>query len=123
MTPNRELNQGTRTGLYSPGKGAEVERITLQLLLANEEARAILSEHLPGILEPAQYSMAMRFTLEQVAGTAPGVFADEMMQSIAEELAQLSRVAASDLPEPPKLTLWQRLLAKLASWRARWASQ
>ncbi len=41
------------------------------------------------------------------------------MQAIAQDLAQLSPVAASDLPEPPKLTLWQRLLTRLASWRAR----
>ena len=54
---------------------------------------------------------------------APGVFTAEVMQGIAEDLAQLSPVAASDLPEPPKLTLWQRLLARLASWRARRASR
>ena len=96
---------------------------TLQLLLANEEARAILSKHLPGLLDAPQLSMALGFTLEQVAGMAPGVFTAEVMQAIAEELAQLSPVAASDLPEPPKLTLWQRLLAKLVSWRARRASQ
>jgi hypothetical protein len=73
-------------------------------------------------LDAPQLSMAMGFTLEQVAGMAPGVFTEEVMQGIAEELAQLSPVAASDLPEPPKLTLWQRLLARLASWRARRAS-
>jgi len=96
---------------------------TLQLLLANEEARAILSKHLPGLLDAPQLSMAMGFTLEQVAGMAPGVLTAEVMQGIAEDLAQLSPVAASDLPEPPKLTLWQRLLARLVSWRARRASQ
>jgi beta-glucosidase len=95
---------------------------TLQLLLANEETRAILSKHLPGLLDAPQLSMAMGFTLEQVAGMAPGVFTDEVMQAIAEDLAQLSPVAASDLPEPPKLSLWQQLLARLASWRARRAS-
>jgi len=100
---------GVRLGLDS----------TLQLLLANEEARAILSRHLPGLLDAPQLSMAMGFTLEQVAGMAPGVFTDEVVQSIAEELVQLSPVAASDLPEPPKISLWQRLLARLASWRAQ----
>ncbi|MBM4466449.1 MAG: hypothetical protein FJ014_13000 [Chloroflexi bacterium] len=62
---------------------------------------------------------------------APAVFTAEVMQSIAQDLAQLSPVAASDLPEPPKLSLWQRLLAstsaglsaRLASWRARRASE
>jgi hypothetical protein len=101
------------------------------LLLAKEQAKAILSKHLPGLLDAPQLSlvlsavegMAMGFTLEQVAGMAPAVFTDEVMQAIAEDLAQLSPVAASDLPEPPKLSLWQRLLAKLASWRARRASQ
>jgi len=96
---------------------------TLQLLLANEEARAILSKHLPGLLDAPQLSMAMGFTLEQVAGFAPDVFTAEVMQGIAEELAQLSPVAASGLPEPPKLTLWQRLLARLASWRGRRAAR
>ncbi len=112
---------GIRLGLES----------TFQLLLANEQARAILSKHLPGLLDAPQLSMAMGFTLEQVAGMAPAVFTDEVMQAIAEDLAQLSPVAASDLPEPPKLTLWQRLLAststglsaRLASWRAGRASQ
>ena len=100
---------GVRLGLDS----------TLQLLLANEEARAILNKHLPGILDAPQLSMALGFTLEQVAGFAPDVFTEEVMQSIAEDLAQLSPVAASELPAPPKLNLWQRLLARLASWRAR----
>ena len=67
--------------------------------------------------------MALGFTLEQVAGFAPAVFTAEVMQSIAKDLAQLSLVAAFDLPEPPKLSLWQRLLVRLASWRARRASQ
>ena len=117
MTRHKELNQVTRTELYWPGKCAEDERITLQLLLANEEARAILSKHLPGIMDAPRLSMALGFSLEQMAGMAPGVFTDEVMHSIAEELAQLSPVVASDLPEPPKLSLWQRLLARLASWR------
>ncbi len=65
----------------------------------------------------------MGFTLEQVAGFAPDVFTAEVMQAITEDLAQLSPVAASDLPEPPKLPLWQGLLARVASWRARRASQ
>jgi hypothetical protein len=34
--------------------------------------------------------MALGFTLEQVAGFAPGVFTAEVMQAIAEDLAQLS---------------------------------
>lgn len=92
---------------------------TLQLLLANEEARAILNKHLPGLLDAPQLSMALGFTLEQVAGFAPNVFTPEVMQAIAEDLAQLSPVAASELPAPPRLSLWQRLLARLASWRAR----
>ncbi len=96
---------------------------TLQVLLANEEAKAILSKHLPGILDAPQLSMALGFTLEQVAGFAPAVFTDEVMQAIAENLAQLSPVAASDLPEPPKLTLWQHLLARLVSWGVRRASR
>ncbi|MCR4406274.1 MAG: glycoside hydrolase family 3 C-terminal domain-containing protein [Anaerolineae bacterium] len=100
---------GVRLGLDS----------TLQLLLASEEARAILNKHLPGLLDAPQLSMALGFTLEQVAGFAPNVFTPEVMQAIAEDLAQLSPVAISELPAPPKLNLWQRLLAKLASWRAR----
>jgi len=123
------LRPFTSTGLSaSDGDFGELSRAaqgrlgldsTLQLLLANEEARAILSKHIPGLLDAPQLSMALGFTLEQIAGIAPGVFTGEVMQGIAEDLAQLSPVAASDLPEPPKLTLWQRLLAKLASSRAR----
>jgi hypothetical protein len=50
------------------------------LLLANEQARAILSKHLPGLLDAPQLSMAVGFTLEQVAGMAPGVFTTEVIQ-------------------------------------------
>jgi len=49
--------------------------------------------------------MALGIRLEQVAGMTPGVFTAEVMQGIAGELAQLSPVAASDLPELPKPTV------------------
>lgn len=126
---SRDIHASARFILKTTGRfgGSESEKggirlgldSTLQLLLANEEARAILNKHLPGILDAPQLSMALGFTLEQVAGFAPDVFTPEVMQAIAEDLARLSPVAASELPAPPKLNLWQRLLAKLASWRAR----
>lgn len=47
--------------------------------------------------------MAMELTLEQMAGMAPGVSTTEVMQSIAEDLAQPCPVAARNLPEPPRL--------------------
>jgi beta-glucosidase len=128
---SRDIRASARFTLQATSRFGGPEKVgirlgldsTLQLLLANEEARAILSKHLPGLLDAPQLSMALGFTLEQVAGMAPAVFTAEVMQAIADDLAQLSPVAASDLPEPPKLTLWQRLLARLVSWRARRASQ
>jgi hypothetical protein len=64
-----------------------------------------VTDPFPGLLDAPRLSMAMGFTLEQVAGMAPDVFTTEVMQAIAEDMAQLSPVAASDLPEPPKLIL------------------
>jgi beta-glucosidase len=128
---SRDMRASARFTLKTTARFGGVEKAgvrlgidsTLQLLLANEEAKAILSKNVPDILDAPQLSMAMGFTLRQVAGFAPDVFTAGVMQSIAEGLARLSPVAASDLPEPPKLSLWQRITYKLASWRARRASQ
>ncbi len=92
---------------------------TLRELLANEEAKAILLRRFPGFLDAPQLGMAMGFSLEQIAGFAPEVLTDEVMHSLREELAGLAPVPAAELPPASKASLWQRVLIKLASWRAR----
>jgi beta-glucosidase len=92
---------------------------TLQELLANEESKAILLKHFPDMLDAPQLSMAMGMSLDQIAGFAPDVFTAEVLQTLDEEFAQLAPVAASSIQSDVKPALWQRLLIKLASWRAR----
>ncbi|RLC60767.1 MAG: hypothetical protein DRI48_11545, partial [Chloroflexi bacterium] len=86
-------------------------------LLAHEEARAILVKRFPDVVDSPQVAMAMGFSLEQIAGFAPEMFTEEVLHSIAEELAQLAPVTAEEAALP-KLGLVQRLLVKLARWRA-----
>ena len=106
--------------------GAVEEAVALRLgldtplgqLLANEEAKAVLVRRFPDMMNSPHLAMGMGFSLEQIAGFAPQIFTEEVMQSIAEELAQLAPVAAGAVAAP-KLSLVQRLLMKLAQWRAR----
>jgi hypothetical protein len=59
------------------------------VLLASDEARAVLEKHLPGIADSPQLRMAQAFSLEQMAGFAPDVFTSEVLQAIAGDLAEI----------------------------------
>jgi len=64
-------------------------RSPLHELLSSEEAKAILERHVPGMTDSPQMGMAQGFSLEQLAGFAPDVFTDEVLQAIADDLAAL----------------------------------
>lgn len=87
-------------------------------LLTSEEAKAILARRFPDMMDSPYLVMGMGFSLEQIAGLAPEVLTEEVMQSIAEELAQLAPVVVEEVAAP-RLSLVQRLLMRLARWRAR----
>ena len=88
-------------------------------LLANDEAKAILQKHVPGFLDAPQLTMAMNFSLAQVAGYASNVFTPQVMEAISKDLESISPVTSAELPKPPKLNFWQRLLVKIASRRSQ----
>ena len=88
---------------------------TLAQLLASEEASAMLGRHLPGMEGSPQLGMAMGFSLRQLGRMAPDMLPEDKLEAIADELAELSPLDESELPEAPRLSLWQRLLVKLAS--------
>ncbi len=59
-------------------------------LLADEGARAVLSHHVPGMLESSQLvGMAIAFSLRQLASFAPDVLTDEVLAAIGADLAGL----------------------------------
>ncbi|HET9918783.1 MAG TPA: glycoside hydrolase family 3 C-terminal domain-containing protein, partial [Ktedonobacteraceae bacterium] len=64
---------------------------TISQLVADEEARAILNRHLPGILNSPQLDMAMGLTLEQIASFVPDILTSEVIQRIGADLQGLER--------------------------------
>jgi beta-glucosidase len=86
---------------------------TMHQLLANAASRAILDKHFPGLSDSPQLSMAMGFTLEQLANFRPKTFTEEKLEAVAADLAELAPIEESDLLEPPKPSVWQRLLGWL----------
>lgn len=63
---------------------------TLEQLMGDERATAILEKHFPGMMDAPQLSMAMGLSLEQIASFAPGVFTAAALQEVDQELAQLT---------------------------------
>ncbi|MEM7129160.1 MAG: glycoside hydrolase family 3 C-terminal domain-containing protein [Chloroflexota bacterium] len=72
--------------------GPEKEPIALSIestmkdLLAHEEAKAVLSEHLPDFMDAPQLGMMMGFTLLQLQGMAADLLTDEVLGKINEGL-------------------------------------
>ena len=60
-------------------------------LLADEGARSVLARHFPGMENSPQISMALTFTLEQMAGFVPDIFSKEKLEAIARDLAELGK--------------------------------
>jgi beta-glucosidase len=61
----------------------------LKDLLADEVAKAVLAKHVPGMIDSPQLEMGLGMSLHQIAGFAPAVFTEELLQKIAEDLAAL----------------------------------
>ena len=73
----------------APAGGYSVEHSTIQQLLNDDNARAILEKSFPGMLEDPRLAMAAGMTLKQVAPFAPQILTEEKLSTIDEELAQL----------------------------------
>ncbi|MEM7031514.1 MAG: glycoside hydrolase family 3 C-terminal domain-containing protein [Chloroflexota bacterium] len=63
---------------------------TMQELLAHDEAKAILAQHLGELIDSPQLGMAGGFALAQMAGFMPEILTDDALATIDEALSQLS---------------------------------
>ncbi|MGB3716416.1 MAG: glycoside hydrolase family 3 C-terminal domain-containing protein, partial [Candidatus Promineifilaceae bacterium] len=61
----------------------------LEQLLADEDAKAVLEKHFPGMLDNPQLQMAMGMSLQQVAPIAQDVFSKDKLAAVASDLARL----------------------------------
>jgi len=73
-----------------PAGGFSVARSTIQQLLDNKAARAILEKHLPGATDDPRLPMAVGMTLHQVAPFAPQLLTKDRLAAIDGDLAALS---------------------------------
>jgi hypothetical protein len=62
---------------------------TVGELLANAAARAVIDTYMPGVSGMQEVTMAMNWTLEQIAGMVPDMLPDELMQRIIGDLERL----------------------------------
>lgn len=58
-------------------------------LLDNEETKAILEKHMPGISEHPQIGMGKGFPLQVVANFSGGLITQEMLEAVDADLAAL----------------------------------
>lgn len=66
------------------------ETTTIGELIENPETKAILDEHLPGLSENEQLSMASGMTLRMVAPMSGGEISEDAMDAIDADLKALS---------------------------------
>lgn len=64
-------------------------RSTLETLLANEDARAVLDKHVPGMTSDPRLEQALHMSVRDIAPYAPDVFTEEVLQAIDADLARL----------------------------------
>ena len=76
-------------GPTRPGKERLSLQSTLRELLENPQARAMLQKYVPVSVENEQLEQILTWRLEQVASLAPELLTTEILQAIAEELAQI----------------------------------
>jgi hypothetical protein len=62
---------------------------TLGELLADEKATAILEKHMPGISTNPQVAMGKGFSLKAIAPMSGGMITQEMLDGIANDLANM----------------------------------
>jgi len=88
------------TGIFSLRASGEADTIpstsiklstssTLQELVNNTGASAVLEKHLGEMMQAPQLGMAMGFSLEQIAGFVPDILTDEKLAQINEDLGNL----------------------------------
>jgi hypothetical protein len=58
-------------------------------LLDNEQTKAVLEKHMPGISSHPQIGMGKGFALSMVAKFSGGLITDEMLQKVNADLAAL----------------------------------
>ncbi|MBN1583617.1 MAG: alpha-L-rhamnosidase, partial [Anaerolineae bacterium] len=73
---------------YRKGPPALSTESTIRELLANEQARAILTRHLPQAGDPSDLQRAMDFSLREIAAYVPALTGD-VLDAIDRELAEL----------------------------------
>jgi len=62
---------------------------TLGELLADEKATAILEKHMPGISTNPQVAMGKGFSMKAIAPMSGGMITQEMLDGIANDLANM----------------------------------
>lgn len=70
---------------------------TMGDILADERAKAILDNYMPGFSSSPQLQQAMGMSLKQLGGFMQGAMPDEMLEAIDEELSELSQVPGKDV--------------------------
>ncbi len=58
-------------------------------LIANEQARAVLEKHVPGMTTDPRIDQAMGLSLREIAPYAPDVFTEQLLNAIESDLAKL----------------------------------
>jgi hypothetical protein len=64
-------------------------RTLLQDLFQNEQAKAVLEKHVPGLTTNPQIDQAMGMSLRDIAPYAPDTFTEKVLQAIDEDLSKL----------------------------------
>ncbi len=72
---------------------------TIGELVADENAKAILDEHLPGMSSDPQMQQAMGMSLRQMAPYSQGWITNEILKAIGEELNSLPRAPGAGSQE------------------------
>jgi beta-glucosidase len=89
----------TETHLFGEPQTPQVRlsiHSTIRELLEDEDALAVIEKHLPGFSEHPQLDLGMAFSLSQLAGFAPDLFPEGVMETIEEDFVMLY---SSDAPE------------------------
>ena len=74
-----------------------VGHTTIQQILENPAAKAVLDEHVPGMADDPRLAMAADMTLKQIAPFAPQVLTEAALAAIDRGLAELEPIEGSPL--------------------------